>query len=177
MSTQINYAEEYRRLHRKRDSIFSGRSILPHVNSIKELVRYYRPTTLIDYGCGKGIQYELDKVHHMWGGKMPLLYDIGVPRYSKRPVPKGTCAIICTDVLEHIAEEDLPQILGDIFSFQPLFAFFSISCKPAKKSFADGRNLHLTVKPPAWWGERVFPLKNDGCHVRVNYTGVNNEDH
>lgn len=147
------------------------------MKAIRELVGQHKPQQLLDYGCGKGIQYELDKVHLHWYKKMPLLYDVGVPRFSRRPVPTGTVGIICTDVLEHIAEEDLPEILTDIFSFKPLFAFFSISCKPAKKKFADGRNVHLTIQSPIWWGDRVRAFNIDRCHTRLVYTGVTNEDH
>lgn len=175
--SSMDYAEVYTALHRKRDTIFSGRSVLPHVKSIRELVIQHNPKTLIDYGCGKGLQYSLDKVQRQWYNKMPLLYDIGVPKYSARPVPVGTVGIICTDVLEHIQEEDLPAILTDIYSFKPVFAFFSISCKPAKKTFKDGRNMHLTIKSPLWWADFIKPYKNEDCHNRVAYTGVTNEDH
>jgi hypothetical protein len=178
----MDYAKEYSRLHRSRLSVFAGRSILPHVDKINELVKRYRPKRMLDYGCGKGVQYEADKVHERWG-VMPTLYDIGYHRYQERPVGKFD-AIICTDVLEHIAEPDIEAFLADVFSFliepggdQTPFIFFSVTCRPAKKKFHDGRNLHLTVQLPGWWQERIRKFKKDGVHLAVTYMGVTNEDH
>lgn len=177
----MDYAKEYGRLHRLRENIFAGRSITPHVDVIRKLVKSHAPRTLLDYGCGKGFQYSIDKIHEHWG-VMPTLYDIGFAPLSKRPVGPFD-GVLCTDVLEHIDKQDLPDVLRDIFSFvdvdaeRPPFVFFSITCRLAKKTLLDGRNVHLTVEGPGWWQKLLSEHKPRGCTLSVAYMGVRNEDH
>lgn len=172
---QEDYSAMYRQLHLK-GKHFMGKSINSAVPRIVRLVAETKPRRLLDYGCGKGFQYHEQKVHKEWGGMLPYCYDVGVPRYARRP--SGVFdGVICTDVLEHIAEQDLPAILDDIFSFVPerrdggvSFAVFWISCRPAKrKTLPDGRNVHLTVKPPEWWAEMLKRYERDRLVIDVGY--------
>lgn len=149
----IDYAVEYRRLHEKEDR-FIGMSILPHVDDIAWLVAETGTKTLLDYGCGKGEQYTRFAVHSYWGSIMPTLYDIGVPEFSMLPKKKFD-GVICTDVLEHIAVEDVKSVVKDLFRHAHLWVFMSICTRPAKKTFDDGRNVHLTVKSERWWRRKI----------------------
>jgi hypothetical protein len=159
---QENYAALYRPLHAAKEKAFSGRSIRVGVPYIAQMVADYRPRRLLDYGCGKGQQYSELKVHEQWGGLMPHLYDVGVPAFSEDP-PAIFDGVICTDVLEHIAEADVPAVLAHLFSKLPVrddggmsFAFFWVACRPARrKTLRDGRNVHLTVREPAWWDAQI----------------------
>ena len=170
-----DYAAHYRRLH-GRDKVFRGYSIHSAVSMIVECVNETQPRSLLDYGCGKGKQYEERQVHLAWGGLMPHLFDVGVEAFSARP--KGPFdGVICTDVLEHIAEPDVDPVLADIFSFLPprddggeSFAVFWVSCRPARaKKLQDGRNVHLTVRPSAWWDERISKFQRPGLLIRTGY--------
>lgn len=153
MPSGLNYAKLYQSLHAENDKTFAGMSLLPHIDAIAELVRRHKPKSLLDYGCGKGRQYRDAGAHHRWGGLMPRLFDPGVPEFS--PLPTGQHdGIICTDVLEHIASGDLPPVL-DYLVHADLFLFLSISTEPARKTFWDGSNVHLTVRPPIWWREAI----------------------
>jgi cyclopropane fatty-acyl-phospholipid synthase-like methyltransferase len=179
---KVDYAKEYGKMHRSHHGYFPGRSLSAHLDGVKRLVKLYRPKRLLDYGCGKGLQYTLDKMHKHWGGPMPELYDIGYKPYAK--CPEGPFdGIICTDVLEHIHEDDLPEVLTHIFSLlvdpaidKTPFVFFSVSCRPAKKTFADGTNVHLTVKHPVWWQDTISPYKKPGVHIVTAYMGARDED-
>lgn len=172
----------YRKLHRNDPDIFAGRSIHPHVSKLREIIRDSRPSTLLDYGSGKGLQYEVDRVHARWGGLRPVCYDVGVKKFAKRP--RGLFdGIICTDVMEHIEPWDVEDVLADVFSFldpravKP-FVFFSICCRLARKVFPDGRNLHRTVKPPAWWEEQLSAARPKfSFRLTVVYTGTQDDDH
>ena len=177
MGLTLDYGAEYRRLH-ENGKHFRGRSIKSGLPDIIRLVKQTAPRRMLDYGCGKGLQYSEDMVHQQWGGCLPRLYDVGVPAFSKKPA--GTFdAVICTDVMEHIDEQDVPAVLSDIFSYLPArdddgesFAFFWISCRPAKnKRLPDGRNVHLCVKPAAWWNEKLDRFRRAGLIIEARYEG------
>lgn len=164
----IDYGKLYTAMHEDRPKLFAGDSLLHHVDAIAELVRETGAKTLLDYGSGKGFQYLAKRAHEAWGGILPVCYDVGVRQLSERPA--GTFSgVICTDVLEHIAEEDVDGVLADIFSYAESFVFLAISCRPAKKFFPDGRNVHLTVKEPGWWDRKINRLERPGFSIQVSY--------
>lgn len=169
----MNYAEAYGEIH-ENPKLFPGYSISPYALSIANLVTLYRPMNLLDYGCGKGYQYLARRVHEKWGGLLPHCYDIGVRQLSERPVGVFD-GIICTDVLEHIEETDLPGVLADIFSFAHIerpggvFVFFVVSCRPSRKRLPDGRDVHVTIRPPEWWGALLMPFRTRRLNIYVEY--------
>lgn len=157
---KVDYAKEYGLLHES-SKRFPGYAILPFVDDIRHIVADHFPSELLDYGSGKGYQYLAKKVHLgwgvAWGALLPTCYDPGVRELSQKPNRRFP-GVICTDVMEHIDEEDLNEVLQEIASYvdhqadEP-FVFFSVTCGPAgpHKKLSDGRNVHLTVKPPEWW--------------------------
>lgn len=161
--------EQYQQLHAD-PLVFGGRSLEPHVVPIAKMIRAHRATTLLDYGCGKGEQYSLHKMHVAWGagGIMPVLFDPAVPAHARRPEGKFD-GVICTDVMEHAPEEDLEPLLKDIFGFARRFVFFSISCREAKRRLPDGRNAHVTVKPPEWWAALVTRMKPIDVAFKIRF--------
>lgn len=167
----MDYAKAYRQLHKKR-KYFQGNSIRPYVDDIAALVKASNARRLVDYGCGKGLQYTRDNVHEAWGGIMPYLYDPGVPELDEYPLPGYWEGVICTDVMEHIDKPDVDDVLGAIFRLTAptAFVFFSIACRPAKrKRLPDGRNVHLTVKPPEWWIERLRRFERPGLQIEYRF--------
>ncbi len=168
----MDYRDVYGRLHARNPNWFSGYSIKACVGDITELIRDHGVTRLLDYGSGKGYQYLQRRVHEQWGGLLPHCYDIGVKQLSKRPKSKFD-GIICTDVMEHIEEADVPMILADIFDLVdrgPAFVYFYIACRPARqKRLPDGRNVHLTIKPPAWWDKELARFTRHKLTIRAAY--------
>jgi hypothetical protein len=163
----MDYRRHYTAFHEKSHSVFAGLSIMPHVDDIVSLVERYKPQTLLDFGSGKGYQYTAEQVHMRWGGIMPTLYDIGVAGIDKMPKERFD-GVICTDVMEHIAIDDVKPMLAEIFRHARMFVFLSISTRLAKKSFDDGTNVHLTVKPAHWWDKKVR-IMSDGKPYLVRY--------
>lgn len=143
--------EQYQSMHES--GFFPGRSLLIYVQLIKECVDEYKPESLLDFGCGKGLQYHEDKAHESWG-IMPTLYDPYFPQNNHKPSQLFD-GVICTDVLEHVPEEDVQSTLIEIFSYAKKFAFLAISTEKAVKTLPDGRNCHLTVKDPSWWNWQI----------------------
>jgi len=169
-----DYRREYEFLHEKRGGkYFSGKSMLPYADQIAELVLTVQPRRILDYGSGKGHQYLAHRAHEKWGGPLPICYDIGVPELQTRP--QGLFeGLICTDVMEHIAEPDVDGVLADALGFinphAHAFAFLAIACRPAKgKKLSDGRNVHLTVKPPEWWLARLERFRRPGLELVAEF--------
>lgn len=143
----------YRELHAK--GKFPGFSVRPYLAQIAELVMSSGAKTLLDYGCGEGKQYSEECWHVLWNIH-PVLYDPAVPQFAKKPSGSfdGT---ICTDVLEHVPEDELDAVIQDLVRFSRLWCFVSVCCRPAKanKNLPDGRNAHVTIKPESWWQMRL----------------------
>jgi len=166
------YQDLYQNFHIKNPKRLSGKFPQAQVDAIVGLVRKLNAERslaglrdkprLLDYGSGKGYQYLYHRSHEKWGDILPYCWDPGVIQLGRRPL--GTFdGVICTDVLEHIEKQDLRDTLMDIFNYitpdVPSFLFLQICCRPAGKSFPDGRNLHMTVQEPKWWDELIAPYR------------------
>ena len=175
--------ELYRRLHREGEKrlglapeeTYPGISLLPHVKRIKGLIDSTGARTILDYGCGKGMQYEphklqvpgageWDSVIDYWDIDEVCCYDPCYERYSKLPQGKFD-GVISTDVLEHCIEDDIAWIVAEMFSYANYFVFANVACYPAKTTLPNGENAHCTVRPHEWW-QSVFAT------AAVQYPGV-----
>lgn len=145
---------------------FPGASLLPHVPAIKRLIERTAAKTILDYGAGKGQQYRpqqvridgehvADSIAEYWDVDEVACYDPGYAPYSTLPDRRFE-GVVCTDVLEHCPEEDLPWILAEIFGYATKFVYLNVACFPARKTLPNGENAHATVRPPAWWHELVL---------------------
>jgi len=153
--SSIDYIEAYSEIHRNRKR-FPGFSLKAYLEPIAALVTEHDTKTICDVGCGKARGYAERNYHHAWGDIMPVLYDPGVPKFSAKP--KGQFGgVICSDVMEHIAEADISGMLDELISYvEPGgWLFLGVSCRPANKVFKTGalagENMHLTVRAPSWW--------------------------
>ena len=155
------HAEGEKNLGLAPENTYPGVSILPHIERIKHLIEETGSDTVLDYGCGKGQQYEPQIIKlsdgtqcngllDYWDVDEVRCYDPCYEPYQKRPEEEFD-GVICTDVLEHCDEEDLPWIVGDLFAYARRFVFASIACYPAKIRLPNGENAHCTVRPAEWW--------------------------
>ncbi|ADI37539.1 putative uncharacterized protein [Waddlia chondrophila 2032/99] len=169
----LRLIKEYRSLHLKgsetppipKKSIFAGMSTFKAAEKIRRCLIETPCLTLLNYGCGKGQQYqkifrssekpdELSTLKDYWRLKSIACYDPAYPPFEK--MPKGTFdAVICIDVLEHVPREDLEWILQEIFSKANRLVYLAISCFPARKTLQSGENAHCIIEPPKWWHEEV----------------------
>lgn len=146
-----NLVDEYRRIHAK-GKYFPGYSIGDYARAIAPFVDQHKPERMLDYGCGRGMQYLKRRYHERWGGLLPHCYDPGVPELSEKA--EGTFGgVLCVDVLEHIEAANIPAVLDELFAYvdEGGFLFLVISCRPTKKKLSDGRDVHVTIEPPSWW--------------------------
>ena len=67
-------------------------------------------------------------------------YDPVFPEYGP---PKKADIVCCIDVLEHVEEEYLTNVLDELKKITMKLGFFTIATEPADKFLKDGRNAHL----------------------------------
>ena len=143
------------------EQTFPGLSLPSQAGRIKRLVAATGATNILDYGSGKGMQYDLrgiktedgkvyETIQDYWDVDFIQCYDPSFTPFSKLPTGKFD-GVISTDVLEHCPEEDLQWIIGEIFSYADRFVFANVACYPAKKRLPTGENAHCTIQPPDWW--------------------------
>ena len=161
--------QQYRALHADGDrllnlpseTVFPGKSLFPHIHRIRQLITSTRAANLLDYGCGKGFQYDPlgapahglqagDSLMDFWDVDNIHLYDPCHPPFDTLPTGRFD-GVISTDVLEHCPEEDLPWILDEIFAFAKKFVFANVACFPARRRLPDGENAHCTIQGVEWW--------------------------
>ena len=142
---------------------FDGKSLERHIEPIAGLIRETGTKTLLDYGAGKGKFYEpypgeaadsRFKSMKSWGDTKVTCYDPGYAPYAG-PLEDAYDGVICTDVLEHITEEDIPWVLDKLFRHARHFVYAVAACYPARKALPDGQNAHCTVLPAEWWREQM----------------------
>ena len=84
------------------------------------------------------------------------LYDLAFRR-DDIPAGRQFDMVICSDVLEHVPEDEVDQLIERLFGYGRR-GLASVCCRLAKKTFADGTNMHVTVQPYEWWGAQVRRL-------------------
>jgi len=167
----VELLENYKQLHKDGEKVmglaaentFPGFSVFPQVERIKRLCELSDADEILDYGAGKGKQYDMPMVD-IGGGEKELLvdywdvmtvhcFDPAYEPFSELPSDKFD-AVISTDMLEHCPEEDVEWVVDEIFSFAKKAVFANVACYPAKKVLPNGENAHCTIKPPEWWVEK-----------------------
>jgi len=164
--------DQYKIMHRN-PKRFPGFSIKFHIEDIDNLVKKHKVDSLLDYGCGKGYQYLASRCHESWG-ILPHCYDPGVTFLDTKP--EGVFGgVICTDVLEHIPEEDINSFLKTLFDHADKFIFLSIATFPARKSLPNGLNCHVTVKDSDWWIKQIVSFMTYDIDCVVSFRHADNE--
>ena len=82
------WIEEYKKYHAELNTNYPGNNLKPQLHHIKDLVKDTKAESLLDFGCGKGLQYTKYN-HHEELGIMPALYDPAVPEYENLPKPNS----------------------------------------------------------------------------------------
>ena len=136
------------------EDTFAGEVRIQHASRISFFTKFCGARRLLDYGAGKGHQYDLNRtdvdLREVYGVTEITCYDPGHQPYSS--LPDGSFdGVICLDVMEHCPEEDLPWIISEIIGYAERFAYFTVACFKAEKKLPNGENAHCTVRPPAWW--------------------------
>lgn len=166
------YKEYYKELH-KRGNFKGGSLKFNYADDIRAMVHKTRAKTVLDFGCGKAGHYFVKEnpIHERFHVKFENIsfYDPGVPEYEQ--LPEGTFdGVICTDVLEHIPEEAIDEVIETIFEKAEKFVFFVIHCGLANKIMPNGENAHVTIKRPEWWNSKLRQYYTTDNIVHVKYS-------
>lgn len=147
-------SEDYRTLNRQLHEAndFYGVGGAKHADTVRKLRESLHATSVLDYGCGKGM-LAASLEFPIWE------YDPAIP--GKDELPRPADLVVCTDVLEHIEPEHLAAVLLDLKRVTKKMGYFVIHTGPASKTLPDGRNTHLLQRGEAWWRKnlsRVFTV-------------------
>lgn len=145
--------EQYRLIH---ETGAYGTTSVKNLRFLRPEIQLLRPKSIIDYGCG---QSRLLDVLRLGYPADLVRYDPAIPAHSRKP-DRVFDLLINVDVLEHIEERDLDAVLAEMASLCRN-AIIIIDTKPAVLKLADGRNAHVTLKPHAWWQQKLrtyFPV-------------------
>ena len=146
----MKYLDQYKEIHSKKKYGVSGDRL------VDKLYQVINPESesLLDYGAGQantarelGKRAGLDRLN-------VDVYDPAVVGRDKLP-SGGFDTVICTDVLEHVPEEELNQVLTDIWGYAKREAIFVIALRLAGEILPNGENAHCTVHPKEWWYEKL----------------------
>lgn len=117
-----------------------------HKDVVLALAKSLSTTSVLDYGCGKGLLgRSLD---------FPIYeYDPAIPGKDSSPRPSEL--VVCTDVLEHIEPDKLNFVLDDLKRCVKQVGYFVIATRQAIKTYSNGKNTHLIVENKEWWNKKL----------------------
>ena len=154
----------------------AGKQSYKNRDQISKLVVDLRAETAWDFGCGNGLGavllYEsgIEKTYlvDFMGSKYldPMVREmviLGTAEYYQNSLwdpalpPQKADFGICTDVMEHIPEQHVDEVLRAIRKRVPV-CFFRIAMFPdsPRKIERHGGALHVTVREVEWWIERLL---------------------
>ena len=127
----------------KNNKSWAGYDVVKYQTKIKDLVVRYRAKTILDYGCGKGLQYKEPlpyasednwQTFDEYLGVTVYKYDPCVPEHSMLP-PVGTKfdGVICTQVLNSIPDDDMPWVRDLLEGYATKFCFVGVNFQQEAK--------------------------------------------
>jgi SAM-dependent methyltransferase len=144
--------EQYRK-------ISPGLNVAPEAFTVLRDIGLKRRDTLTDYGCGTGRAGKFFMKEGLWvcgidicPGALEEQLDKFIPGalWDLPPETPTTDWAFCVDVLEHLPEETLATTIKGIVGHTRKGGFFQVAHFPSE---FQGQQLHLTIKPNAWWVE------------------------
>jgi hypothetical protein len=156
----MKYLEQYQEFY-DNGGYENNDPVIRAKDDIKEMLKQFQCKSLIDYGCGHGTQYNPPhNLHQYWGLTEIYRYDPGVRIFNNKPIGLWD-AVINTDVLEHIPEEFVRDVIKEIYSYATKFEYFQIATSPAKAILPNGENAHCTLKSHQEWVDIIQDLRGD----------------
>ena len=117
---------------------YSGKFIRPYRGEIKDIIDRRGCKSILDYGCGKGLQYEWispegETLEQYWGMEV-VKYDPAHPRYDMEPSGPFDL-VICSHVLVIIPLSDLNWVVDRLYSLANKAVFIvNAVCSPPEKA-------------------------------------------
>ena len=142
---QDKYIEQYKLLYQIKPKY--GKSSVKLYDTILPIINEYSPNSILDFGCGQSPL--VDMIKEVFNGISIHRYDPVFEEFSKLP-NHIVDFVICTDVLQHVPEDDLDNTLKQITSLSKN-CFFHIKCTDHPTRFPNGEPSNITVRSKEWW--------------------------
>lgn len=140
------YLALQRKMHTDRkDYGISGYKYAQEIATAMELLGVKE---LLDYGAGRQTLREALPQYVVHS------YDPCIEHLSGEPEPHDM--VVCTDVMEHIEEDRVDNVLDHIKELTRKVVFFQISTRLARKTLPNGENAHICVHPKEWWLNKLM---------------------
>lgn len=166
-----SYIEVYRKHHTNKTK-YAGMNITvrDHGKNIAKLIKATDSKTLLDYGSGRGMQYEAPKNIHIannWNVDISL-YDPAVPGIDVLPNQKFD-ALVSVDVFEHIPQEHLDNVFEYVYTHATKMVYLGIFDKLDGMIMPDGKDAHCTLLSPDEWENYIlkYNTNNIPTHMYV----------
>lgn len=160
---------EYQRLHlsakQTDENLFNGSIFLSYLPEIVFAIKKYGCRTLLDYGSGSPSVKYLD-ILGRYGLTSVVSFEPGL-KGAEAQILQRADLVCCFDVLEHVHIEDLFWVCFEIFSQAEKVLVVSVSSRLANAKFKDGNQVHITLRPAAWWAGVFESMSSQ--HPRVKY--------
>ena len=149
--------------HHRSSKTYSGSLMRPHVPYLERMIRRNGCRSALDYGCGKGVQYEwrdpeagCRTVEERFGFEVHK-YDPCYAPFAAEPVGHFDL-VICTHTLALVPLGDLDAVIERLFGFAKKAVFIAEKIGDRKKGeVADPGN-----RPIGWtveqWLDRLAPF-------------------
>ncbi len=160
---QDDLIEAYREIHNK--TVY-GASSLKYVRYLRPHIQILKPKSILDFGCGQSVLLE-----RLGLGEdvQTYRYDPAIAEYAKLPDIVADL-LINIDVLEHIEEHNLDDVISTMRK-SCKNALIAVDTVPAACRLPDGRNAHVTLKPHAWWKQKLGQHFDTLIPIRVPRRG------
>lgn len=143
-------------LHHASNKTYSGKFLRPHAPRIKNIIDNLGITSILDYGCGKGRQYEWispggdasipagETIESFW--KIPVRkFDPAWPPFAVEPIGEQFDLVILTHVIGSVPLDDLQSFLAHVGSYAQKALYIAEKVGPAKKRVFEMRPWTDTV--------------------------------
>lgn len=152
------------------------RRYAPGEQLVSDFMQHVEPdpgSTIIDFGAGTGrgahalarLGFDVHMLDFADNCLDPEVrhavdnYDLQFTKHDLlQPIPIKAEFGYCTDVMEHIAPDDVGVVLDNILGAAEK-VFFQISLEHDACGALIDEDLHLTVKPMEWWSEQLAEHK------------------
>lgn len=141
--------------HHARSKTYSGKFLRPHKPFLSDLVKRLQVASILDYGAGKGSQYEwVDPadgltLEQAWGCDVTK-YDPAWPPFAAEPRGKFDL-VICTHVLGSIPIADQDWFFRRLFGLATKAVYLAEKVGPIKKQvFSTPAQMPLEWEPMRW---------------------------
>ena len=121
--------------------------------AIRKFAEEHQIQSVLDYGCGSNHGVRMWAEKNQWQIDLRE-YDPAVPGSDQKP--RRAELVVCIDVMEHVEEQYVNEVMDHILSVSGRYTWFTISMKPAERRLKlTGQNAHVTLHQADWWLERL----------------------